>query len=56
VRRIKKLQSMRYIALSGFGMEEDVAKSSAAGFSIHLTKPVDVRQLESSIERLVEKS
>ncbi len=38
------------IALSGFGTEEDVAASKAAGFSEHLTKPVDWERLRQSIE------
>lgn len=37
------------IAMSGFGMEEDVAKAKAAGFAIHLTKPVDIDGLESAL-------
>jgi CheY-like chemotaxis protein len=41
------------IALSGFGTEEDVAASAAAGFAAHLTKPVDWERLRSEIERLV---
>ncbi|HVK58446.1 MAG TPA: response regulator [Candidatus Kapabacteria bacterium] len=34
------------IALSGFGMDEDIARSKEAGFSKHLTKPVDFAQLQ----------
>ena len=37
------------IALSGYGMETDIARSRACGFSAHLTKPVDIRVLESAI-------
>ncbi len=33
--------SARLIALSGYGQAEDHAKSRAAGFDLHLTKPVD---------------
>jgi PAS domain S-box-containing protein len=39
------------IALSGFGTEDDLAASSAAGFTEHLTKPADWPQLRSAIER-----
>jgi PAS domain S-box-containing protein len=43
------------IALSGYGMEHDVRRSIEAGFSDHLTKPVDVRRLEAVIrEKLAE--
>jgi PAS domain S-box-containing protein len=41
------------IALSGFGTDEDVAASSAAGFAEHLTKPVDWPQLRSAIDRVL---
>lgn len=37
------------IALSGYGMEEDIARSRASGFFTHLTKPVDIHALESAI-------
>jgi DNA-binding response OmpR family regulator len=42
------------IALSGFGMEEDLARCIGAGFDLHLTKPVAIKQLEISIHRIVE--
>ena len=35
-----------------FGMEQDVAKSRAAGFGAHLTKPVRVQSLEKALESL----
>ena len=41
------------IALSGFGTDDDVAASSAAGFAEHLTKPVDWPQLRDAIARLL---
>lgn len=37
------------IALSGYGMEHDIARSRANGFFAHLTKPVDILVLESAI-------
>ncbi len=37
------------IALSGYGMEEDLARSRDAGFSEHLTKPVNIRSLDRAI-------
>ncbi|HMJ07199.1 MAG TPA: ATP-binding protein, partial [Chthoniobacterales bacterium] len=40
---------LRGIALSGFGMEEDVARSRQAGFAAHLTKPVDFQQLRRAL-------
>ena len=46
---------MRGIALSGYGMAEDVKKSIDAGFDEHLTKPVLAETLFSTIERVAAK-
>lgn len=43
----KQRHQLKGIALSGFGMEEDVRRSLAAGFDHHLTKPVDFQNLRS---------
>lgn len=45
-------QGLMGIALSGFGSEDDVAASFAAGFAAHLTKPVDWERLRAEIDRL----
>jgi CheY-like chemotaxis protein len=37
------------IALTGYGRDEDVDRSQAAGFSAHLTKPVSVEGLECAL-------
>jgi PAS domain S-box-containing protein len=42
------------IALSGYGMEEDLVRSRDAGFSEHLIKPVEIQVLEQALRRLVE--
>ena len=42
-------RTFRGVALSGFGMQEDLERSSAAGFSYHLTKPVDFPQLDRAL-------
>jgi CheY-like chemotaxis protein len=38
------------IALTGFGMEEDIRKSKAAGFQHHLVKPIDLNKLDTLIQ------
>jgi CheY-like chemotaxis protein len=38
------------VALTGFGTDEDVRRCLGAGFSSHLTKPVNFGQLEQLIE------
>ena len=47
-------KSLRGIALSGFGMENDISRARAAGFSNHLTKPINFERLEEVIRSLVE--
>jgi CheY-like chemotaxis protein len=41
------------IAVSGYGMKEDLAQSHQAGFAAHLTKPVSSQLLKATIERLL---
>jgi CheY-like chemotaxis protein len=43
---------MPAIAMTGFGMEQDIRDSEEAGFTMHLTKPVDVNSLEAAIRVL----
>jgi signal transduction histidine kinase/ActR/RegA family two-component response regulator len=50
MRELSRRHGLSGIALSGYGMEEDVRKSHEAGFSRHLTKPVDVRALVEAIQ------
>jgi len=38
------------IALTGYGMEEDIRKSRDAGFKHHLVKPIDVNMLDSLLQ------
>lgn len=46
-RRIRELhlQSVRLVALTGWGQEEDRRRSEKAGFDAHLVKPVDLAAL-----------
>jgi CheY-like chemotaxis protein len=37
------------IALTGYGMEEDIARGKAAGFITHLIKPVRIQSLETAL-------
>lgn len=50
MRELSRRYDLKGIALSGFGMEEDMAKARAAGFQDHLVKPVNVEQLLQAIE------
>jgi signal transduction histidine kinase/ActR/RegA family two-component response regulator len=51
MRELVQRYSLKGIALSGYGMEEDVRKSLEAGFGRHLTKPVTLQALKSAIQQ-----
>jgi signal transduction histidine kinase/integral membrane sensor domain MASE1/CheY-like chemotaxis protein len=53
-RRLRALEAgpRVLIALTGFGQEEDQRRSREAGFSHHLVKPVDPRELEQLLAAL----
>ena len=54
MQELSTTKGLRGIALSGFGMENDVSRARAAGFSEHLTKPINFDRLEESIQNLLE--
>jgi len=54
MRELRESKGLPGIALSGFGMENDVSKARAAGFSEHLTKPINFERLEEAIRHLLE--
>jgi CheY-like chemotaxis protein len=41
--------TIRLMAMSGYGQPDDVRRSEAAGFDRHLTKPVDPRRLAAAL-------
>ncbi|MHA3773249.1 ATP-binding protein [Verrucomicrobiota bacterium sgz303538] len=47
---LRERHGLTGIALSGYGMEEDVARTRAAGFVAHLIKPVDFHQLRRALQ------
>jgi two-component system CheB/CheR fusion protein len=52
LRRIRGLENVHAIAVSGYATEEDVARARAAGYSAHLAKPVDIDKLIAVIQNL----
>jgi len=52
VREAKLRQTLKCVALSGFGTEEDIRRSSEAGFDFHLTKPIDFPDLRSLLQKI----
>jgi len=52
-RRVREQQGAaapRLIALTGYGLDRDLAQTRAAGFAVHLVKPVDAADLVAAIE------
>lgn len=52
MKELKARYPIKGIAMSGYGMDEDLRKSREAGFSDHIVKPANVAQLERSIQRV----
>ncbi len=44
--------SISLVALTGYGQAEDRQRTAAAGFDAHLTKPVDLAELEAVLRRV----
>jgi CheY-like chemotaxis protein/two-component sensor histidine kinase len=53
IRRLRESREVRGIAMSGFGMDEDLRRSREAGFAEHLIKPLDLGRLEAAIRRVM---
>jgi CheY-like chemotaxis protein len=52
MRQLKDRHGLRGIALSGYGMEDDMRRSREAGFDDHIVKPVNVAVLREAIRRM----
>jgi PAS domain S-box-containing protein len=50
--KISEKQNLPGIALSGYGTDADITRSREAGFSAHLTKPIDIELLDGEIQLL----
>jgi signal transduction histidine kinase/CheY-like chemotaxis protein len=53
MKELRAKNALRGIALSGFGMENDISQARAAGFSEHLTKPINFDRLDEAIRNLL---
>ena len=54
MQELRATKGLRGIALSGFGMENDITRARDAGFSEHLTKPINFERLEGAIQKILE--
>ncbi len=50
MRLLSNRYGLRGIALSGYGMEDDLQKSREAGFEKHVTKPVSLQTLQAVLQ------
>ena len=53
MKQIRERHSMKGIAVTAFGTEEDFRRSRDAGFSEHLLKPVELSRLHEVIQRVL---
>jgi signal transduction histidine kinase/CheY-like chemotaxis protein len=53
MREVRSSKALPGIALTGFGTEHDINEARAAGFSQHLTKPINFERLEEAISNLL---
>jgi CheY-like chemotaxis protein len=51
IRRLQSKRPVLSIALTGFGMEDDIRKGREAGFQHHLVKPIDLNKLDLLIQQ-----
>jgi two-component system, chemotaxis family, CheB/CheR fusion protein len=54
MQQIRALYPMKGIAVTGSGRASDVERGRAAGFSMHLVKPVTLRRLEAALEQVAD--
>ncbi|CAH0281319.1 Sensor histidine kinase TmoS [Massilia sp. Bi118] len=52
IRQIPELKNTRLIALTGWGADDDRSQSKEAGFDCHLTKPVQVGDIDTILQGL----
>ena len=49
IRQVRRQHKIPAIALTGYGMDDDIARCRDAGFDGHLTKPISFEKLEAMI-------
>ena len=54
MRQLTARRPIKGIAVSGYGMEEDMRQSRDAGFCDHIVKPINLRQLDDVVKRAIE--
>ena len=52
LRAVPGWQDVRFAALTGYGQQHDRHRSRAAGFDVHLVKPIDLREVDAALRGL----
>ncbi|MGC4032980.1 MAG: response regulator [Tepidisphaeraceae bacterium] len=52
VRQLRTTSDVPAVALTGYGMDDDIRRCTEAGFNAHLIKPVNFAELDTIIRRL----
>jgi CheY-like chemotaxis protein len=52
IAQAKRRQPVKGVALTGFDKEEDIRRSTEAGFDFHLSKPVDFHELRTVLAQV----
>jgi CheY-like chemotaxis protein len=55
MRQLSTRKPVKGIALTGYGMERDIERDKEAGFTRHITKPVEPTELLAAIDELAQK-
>ncbi len=53
LRQQKGLEEIPAIALTGYASEKDIETAIAAGFNMHIAKPVEPAELSSAVAKLL---
>ena len=53
MKTLHDLYGLKGICVSGYGMEDDLAKSKESGFDMHLIKPIEQHTLKSAIASII---
>ena len=52
ISQTRRTRSIKAVALTGFGTDDDLRRSKEAGFDFHLVKPVDLHELQTILDKL----
>ena len=52
VSQAKQKESLKAVALTGFGSDKDLRQSKDAGFDFHLVKPIDLHELKIVLDKV----